>query len=192
MSSDDVDLLVDAARAGGGWAFGRLWEEMSPAVAGYLRGRGIRDTDDVASEVFLAAFMGIGKFTGDGRAFRSWLFAIAHHKSVDVLRRRPSREVPTADVVDDRRTSPSAEDSALAVFDRAGIARLLGTLTPEQRNVVLLRVIGELSLAETAAAIGKPLGAVKQLQHRALARLRKEISGQPISPDALHTIAWMR
>ena len=90
---DELDLLVAAARTGGGWAFGRLWEQLAPSVAAYLRGRGVRDADDVTSEVFLAAFRGIGRFHGDGVAFRSWLFTIAHHKSVDVHRRPATREV---------------------------------------------------------------------------------------------------
>jgi RNA polymerase sigma-70 factor (ECF subfamily) len=192
MWNEDIDLLVDAARVGGGWAFGRLWEELSPTVAAYLRGRGVRDADDVTSEVFLAAFRGIERFDGDGRAFRSWLFSIAHHKGVDAVRRGASvREVPV-ETVSDGRTTASAEDGALESLERGEVSRLLCLLTVEQRDVLLLRIVGELSLAETAAAIGKPVGAVKQLQHRALARLRKEIPRQPITQDPVQAIAWMR
>jgi RNA polymerase sigma-70 factor, ECF subfamily len=192
MWNEDIDLLVDAARAGGGWAFGRLWEELSPTVAAYLRSRGVRDADDVTSEVFLAAFRGIERFDGDGRAFRSWLFSIAHHKGVDAVRRGASaREVPV-ETVSDGRTTASAEDGALESLERSEVSRLLGTLTTDQRDVLLLRIVGDLSLAETATAIGKPVGAVKQLQHRALARLRKEMSRQPITQDPVQAIAWMR
>src|SRR3954447_11842587 len=95
VSETDLDLLVDAARASGRWAFGRLWEELSPAVAAYLRRRGVRDAEDVTSDVFLAAFRGIAGFEGDGAAFRAWLFTIAHHKGVDFIRRGPhAHEVP--------------------------------------------------------------------------------------------------
>jgi RNA polymerase sigma-70 factor (ECF subfamily) len=192
MWNEDIDLLVDAARVGGGWAFGRLWEELSPTVAAYLRARGVRDADDVTSEVFLAAFRGIEHFRGDGRAFRSWLFAIAHHKSVDAVRRgAAAREVPV-DTISDGRTTASAEEGALESLERTEVSRLLGTLTVEQRDVLLLRIVADLSLAETAAAIGKPVGAVKQLQHRALTRLRKEMSREPITPDPVTAIAWMR
>ena len=90
---DDLDALVDAARAGGGWAFGRLWEQLAPSVAAYLRRRGVQDADDVTSEVFLAAFLGIARFRGDGPAFRAWLFTIAHHKGVDAVRRPARREL---------------------------------------------------------------------------------------------------
>ena len=181
---DDVDALVDAARAGGGWAFARLWEALAPAVSGYLRARAVPDPDDVASEVFLAAFRGIGRFTGDGRDFRAWLFTIAHHKGVDVLRRASSRhEVATAVVPDAGPPAPSAEQGAMERLATGEALRLLEVLTDDQRAVLLLRVVAELSLTETADVLGKPVGAVKSLQHRALERLRKSLSGRPVSPE---------
>jgi|tagenome__1003787_1003787.scaffolds.fasta_scaffold20675996_2 RNA polymerase sigma factor (sigma-70 family) len=178
---DDLDLLVDAARAGGGWAFGRLWELLAPVVAVYLRRRGVRDVDDVTSEVFLAAFRGIGRLDGDGAAFRAWLFTIAHHKAVDAVR-RPVRELPLdlgGELSPDRGAWPSAEDEALDRVGGSAALRALQLLTPDQREVLLLRVVGDLSLAETAQVLGKPVGAVKALQHRALARLRTAVSPDP-------------
>jgi RNA polymerase sigma factor (sigma-70 family) len=184
---DELDLLVAAARSGGGWAFGRLWEQLSPSVAAYLRGRGVRDADDVTSEVFLAAFRGIGRFQGDGAAFRSWLFTIAHHKGVDVHRRPASREVLVDAVAAgvghglDPDRSRSAEDVAMEQISGDGALRRLANLTDDQRAVLLLRVVADLSLAETAEVLGKPVGAVKALQHRALARLRAELGA--VSPE---------
>jgi RNA polymerase sigma-70 factor (ECF subfamily) len=178
---EDIDLLVDAARAGGGWAFERLWAALSPQVAGYLRARGVPEPDDVTSEVFLAAFRGIDRFTGDGRAFRTWLFTIAHHKGVDAFRSAP-REWATQDV-DDGRVWPSAEDVALDELAAEDVAALFARLSDDQRAVLVLRIVGELTLAEVAIALGKPVGAVKSLQHRGLARLRKMIAREPVSPD---------
>jgi RNA polymerase sigma-70 factor (ECF subfamily) len=184
---DELDQLVAAARSGGGWAFGRLWEQLAPSVAAYLRGRGVRDADDVTSEVFLAAFRGIGRFQGDGVAFRSWLFTIAHHKGVDVRRRPASREVlvdavaaaSSHGVGTDR--ARSAEDVAMEQIAGDRALRQLARLTDDQRAVLLLRVVADLSLAETAEVLGKPVGAVKALQHRALARLRADLGA--VSPD---------
>jgi RNA polymerase sigma-70 factor (ECF subfamily) len=185
---DELDLLVAAARSGGGWAFGRLWEQLAPSVAAYLRGRGVRDADDVTSEVFLAAFRGIGRFQGDGVAFRSWLFTIAHHKSVDVHRRPASREV-LVDAVGagaghgpDGDRARSAEDVALEHIAGDRALRRLATLTDDQRAVLLLRVVADLSLAETAEVLGKPVGAVKALQHRALSRLRADLGAVSPAP----------
>jgi len=184
---DELDLLVAAARSGGGWAFGRLWEQLAPSVAAYLRGRGVRDADDVTSEVFLAAFRGIGRFHGDGVAFRSWLFTIAHHKGVDVHRRPAAREVlvdavgPGAQGLDSA-PARSAEDVAMEQLGGDGAVRQLATLTDDQRAVLLLRVVADLSLAETAEVLGKPVGAVKALQHRALARLRADLGAVSQEP----------
>jgi RNA polymerase sigma-70 factor (ECF subfamily) len=188
VTGPDLDALVAAACAGGGWAFGRIWEQLSPVVHGYVRGLGVRDPDDTTSEVFLAAFRRIDRFDGDGAAFRSWLFTIAHHKVVDGWRRgAAAREVP-ADALEDGRAVASAEDQALARLSGDAVVAMLRTLTPEQRSVVLLRVVGELSLEETAAVVGKPVGAVKALQHRALQRLRRQLSDEGVSrtsPDAI-------
>lgn len=193
---EDLDPLVAAARAGGGWAFGRLWELLAPSVARYLRTRGVRDVDDVTSEVFLAAFRSLDGFDGDGSAFRAWLFTIAHHKRVDLLR-RPVREVfldtdeasaaSVDSVADDSRggAASSAEDLALRNLAHEDVERMLATLTDEQRSVLLLRVVGDLSLAEVADVLGKPVGAVKALQHRALARLRRQVESSRlgVSPN---------
>jgi RNA polymerase sigma factor (sigma-70 family) len=184
---DELDLLVAAARSGGGWAFGRLWEQLAPPVAAYLRGRGVRDADDVTSEVFLAAFRGIGRFQGDGVAFRSWLFTIAHHKGVDVHRRPATREVLVDAVAAgaghglDPDRSRSAEDVAMEQIAGDEALQQMAKLTDDQRAVLLLRVVADLSLAETAEVLGKPVGAVKALQHRALARLRADLGA--VSPE---------
>jgi RNA polymerase sigma factor (sigma-70 family) len=185
---DELDLLVAAARSGGGRAFGRLWEQLAPSVAAYLRGRGVRDADDVTSEVFLAAFRGIGRFQGDGVAFRSWLFTIAHHKGVDAHRRPATREVLVDAVgagAGHGLASPparSAEEVAMEQIAGDGAVRQLANLTDDQRAVLLLRVVADLSLAETADVLGKPVGAVKALQHRALARLSADLGAVSQEP----------
>jgi RNA polymerase sigma-70 factor (ECF subfamily) len=189
---DDLDQLVAAARSGGSWAFGRLWEQLSPTVAGYLRARGARDADDTTSEVFLAAFRGIGSFEGDGRDFRAWLFTIAHHKGVDAVRRSAgAKETPT-ERLEDGRACPSAEDDALVRLGGEEVHQLIGALSPDQRAVLLLRIVGGLTLAETATVLGKPVGAVKSLQHRGLGALRRALATGPVSLGPVETIAVPR
>lgn len=173
-SDDGAAVLsqwVDDARSGDTAAFGRLWELLSPRVHGYLRGRGVTSPEDVTSEVFLAAFGGVAAFTGDGPAFRSWLFTIAHHKAVDDLRRR----TPTAEWTPetDPRSVDSAEDTAFDAMLGARVRGMLDVLTPEQREVLLLRAVADLSVEEVAAITGRTEGAVKQLFHRAVATARK-------------------
>ena len=113
MDSTELDRLVDAARAGEAAAFSALWTELGGRVHGYFRAYGCRDAEDLTSETFLAAFAGIGDVVGDGAAFRTWLFSIAHHKRVDDVRRRSRRPatVPYEPDLDRRLTGPAEETS---------------------------------------------------------------------------------
>ncbi|MGH3664858.1 MAG: RNA polymerase sigma factor, partial [Egibacteraceae bacterium] len=74
------DELLGAARDGAPAACERLWCELAPAVAGYLRVQGSTEPDDLTSEVFLGVFHGLHRFRGDAAAFRSWVFTIAHRR----------------------------------------------------------------------------------------------------------------
>lgn len=176
LSSPHLDLLVDAARAGSPDAFGELWRRLSPKVTGYARGRGVADPADFTSEVFLAAFQRIDAFVGDGAAFQRWLFTIAHHRAVDDLRRRSRRGVDVVYEPDaDPRRSPSAEAGALARLGDAAALELLSDMPDDQRNVILLRVVADLSVAEVAEMLDRSPDAVRQLQRRALARLKRRV-----------------
>jgi RNA polymerase sigma factor (sigma-70 family) len=176
---DQHDALVSAAVAGDPGAFGELWQLLSPKVVGYLRGRGVADPDDVTSEVFLAAFTRIGDFVGDGRQVRRFLFTVAHHKSVDDIRRRFGARVPQQvelTEAGDPRRAASAEDEALREVYGEQVQQLLASLPPVQREVLLLRVVTGLDVADVAAVVGRSQGAVKQLQHRALTTVRGQLA----------------
>lgn len=182
----DEDALVHAAAAGGSWAFGRLWQLLSPTVAAYLRSRGVRDVDDVTSEVFLAAFARIGQFTGGGTDFRRYLFTVAHHKSVDDVRRRFGPQVPRQvelDAAADPRREPSAEDAALAGRLSPQLQAALAELPVAQREVLLLRLVADLDVDAVAEVLDRTPGAVKQLQHRALGTLRRTLAAVPAHPS---------
>lgn len=174
--------LLRAARAGAGWAFARIHEELAPAVAGYARLRGSADPDGLTSEVFLGAFRNLGDFTGDEDDFRSWVFTIAHRRVIDE-RRRASARPDTVEL--DRRQHEGAggdvEAEALAALGDERIHELLGVLTEDQRDVILLRIIGDLSVEETAETVGKSAGAVKQLQRRGLEALRRQLEREGIT-----------
>lgn len=150
------------------------YEELAPPVLAYLRGHGVAAAEDVLHEVFLAVFTGLARFEGDGRGFRSWVFTIAHHKAVDDVRRRARRPEPVPyQAEQDRREAASAEQEALAALSQARVHELLARLTEDQREVLLLRVVADLTVEQVAAALGKPIGAVKALQRRGLDALRR-------------------
>jgi len=175
---DDVDAVLARAKRGSPEAFTELYQLLVRPVAGYLRSRGVVDVEDVTSEVFLAVFTGIARFEGDAEHFRSWVFTIAHRRSVDYWRRSArSPQTEPLEPTDDGGVIASAEDLALDnLGDRRAMA-LLDTLSGDQREVLLLRIIGDLTVDQVAEVIGKSPGAVKALQHRGLARLRRLVNG---------------
>lgn len=168
------DQILAAAQANAGWAFTRLYQELAPAVAGYLRSQGATDAEDLTSEVFLGVFNALGSFSGTEAQFRSWVFTIAHRRLVDHRRSRARR--PTTDSLDasgasaEVGESPAAEDDALARLGRERVQRLLAELSDDQRDVLALRVVADMTVEQVAEALGKRPGAVKALQRRAWTR----------------------
>jgi len=180
MPQDRFEALLEAARGGDENAWAEIYADLAPAVLGYLRGSGAPDAEDTLAEAFLQVARDLGRFSGDYSKFRAWTFTIAHHRLIDARRsaaRRPMDLV--ADVpepsMNGAAPAPDAADEAVARIGAEELERVLAALTPEQRAVVLLRVIGDLSLTQVADALGKRTGAIKQLQRRGLAAVKREL-----------------
>lgn len=170
------------AREGDPVAWSDLYHGVAPLVIGYLRAQRLPDPEDVAGEVMLEVVRGIDRFQGDASGFRSWVLTIAHHRLLD-SRRRETRRPSTPRSPDDMDISTSTDDVEAEVIAGIGFGRLepaLASLTDEQRNVLLLRVIGDLSVADVARIIDKRPGAVKQLQRRAAASMRRYLDTQQL------------
>ena len=181
------EKVLAAAQEGAGWARTRLYEWLAPVVAGYLRARGAGDPDDLTSEAFVSVFAGCESFSGDAAQFRSWVLRIAHCRLVDARRAKDRRQATeTLDrerrTLEDEPATAPAEDEALRSLDTERMMRLLDALTPDQRNVLALRVIAGLSVKEVAASLDKQPGAVKALQRRALAALRRKLANEEFGP----------
>jgi RNA polymerase sigma-70 factor (ECF subfamily) len=132
--------------------------------------------------VFLQVVRGLERFDGGEHEFRAWVFTIAHRRLVDDLRRRARRPVVAAppDVV--QRAAGAGGDvreDAAAALDEAAVRAAIAELPPDQRAVLLLRIIGDLTVEEVARAVGKRPGAVKALQRRALRRLEGAYPSAP-------------
>ncbi|WP_168627457.1 MULTISPECIES: RNA polymerase sigma factor [unclassified Cryobacterium] len=168
--------VLTAAQAGGQWANRIIWTEYSPKVAAYLRARGSLEPDDLTSEVFLTVFAQLADFEGDEEQFRAFVFTIAHRRLVDELRKRSSRglHVEWSEESDARATS-SAESQAMERIGNDDARALLDGLPPDQRDVLVLRIIADLTVEQIAELLGKRPGAVKALQRRGLERLRKKV-----------------
>ena len=170
LAFDDV---LAAAQAGAAWAFEVLYRDLSPVVTGYLRLHGAADPDDLTSETFLGVFTGLAAFHGDEAALRSWVFTIAHRRLIDDWRRR-SRRPQLTDDAGDLTVHPSGnvEDDALVRIGAADVHRMCAGLPDDQRSVLLLRVLADLTVEQIAQVMGKSVGAVKALQRRGLRTLR--------------------
>jgi len=175
--------VLAAAQVGEEPAWAALYDELSAPLLRYLRARGAREPDDLVGEVFVQLARGLDRFRGDEAALRGWAFLIARNRLLDELRRGRRRPVEPLDVVDPHALAADGdtEGEALARIGSARLRRLLDGLTPDQRDVLLLRVVGDLSLEQVGAALGKRVGAVTQLQRRALAALRRELEREGVS-----------
>lgn len=172
--------LVDDARAGCPRAFEAIYRLLAGQVASYLRWHRASDPDGLTNDVFAQVHRKLPAFEGDDQGFRSWLFTIAHHRMIDD-RRRANRQPPVQDDVgvDESAGCGDVEEDAFAVMACDHVRDLVAVLSPEQRDVVLLRVVADLSVEEVARLVGKGEGAVKALQHRALSALRRHLDTHP-------------
>ena len=160
-------------------ALAALYDRYVTRVYGYCYRRlGSREAaEDATSLVFSRVLTALPRFTIEGASFRSWLFTIAHHVIVDALRaRRADHPLSEAATVVD--PAPDPEDQALAADEVRDLRALLAHLTPEQAQVVELRLAG-LTDVEIARVLGRSHGAVRAAQHRALVRLRAVLGVDP-------------
>jgi RNA polymerase sigma-70 factor, ECF subfamily len=175
----DIDLpdVVAAAGKGEHWALTELFRAYQPPLLRYLRAQEPGAADDLAGEVWIAVARSPSQFSGDEAGFRGWLFTIARRRLIDHRRRsaRQRTEVVSSDRLDTVDEWGLGGDPAGAVLDRLGaqgaVDALVEQLTPDQAEAVLLRVVGGLSVAETARIMQRPAGAVRVLCHRALRQL---------------------
>ena len=169
------DDVIAAAGRGESSALTALYETYSASVLGYVRGLGVADPEDTLGEVFVSVVRNIATFRGDEADFRRWLFTIAHRRVVDAHRRRArDHDQPTdPSMLPDVQSATDAVDEVAARLSSSSATQALEQLTDDQREVILLRVVADLSVADTAEILGKQPGAIKTLQRRALASLRR-------------------
>lgn len=146
-----------------------LYDALAPAVLGYLRAHGAPEPEDLTAEVFVHVTRDLPRFRGPDEALPRWVFAIARHRLIDDRRRRAARPRLAAIEV------PEVPDPASPPHVDPELVDALRALTPLQREVVLLRFVADLPLRDVARIVHRPVGAVKALQARALARLARDL-----------------
>jgi RNA polymerase sigma-70 factor (ECF subfamily) len=166
--------LVRAAQGGDTDAFGALYDRYVDVVYRYVLFRvGDRTlAEDVTSETFLRALRSIGSISYQGRDVGAWFVTIARNIVFDHVKSSRYRlEVTTAELADNREVTDGPEQEVLTDATNAELLRCVAQLGEDQRECITLRFIQGLSVAETAARMGRNEGAIKALQHRAVRRL---------------------
>ncbi len=179
MDGDGSDGLAAAAQSGDRDAFATLYDLYAARLLGFVRGLGVQDPEDTVGEIFVSVVRDIQNFEGDDDAFGRWLFTIAYRRAMDAHRVHGRRHEEPTDPVDMPDGRTDAADFVDDLVERVGLGtrarQAVEHLTEDQRAVVMLRVIADLSVADTAEVLGKQPGAVKTLQRRALAALRRSL-----------------
>ncbi|HEX8972785.1 sigma-70 family RNA polymerase sigma factor [Oryzihumus sp.] len=178
---DRVAALVELAQGGDAEAFGLLYERYVDLVYRYIYVRvGSRHlAEDLTSETFVRALRRIDSFSWQGRDIAAWFVTIARNLITDHAKSARFRlEVSTADMLDADRRVEAPEAEVLQHLRDTRLLEAVRDLKPEQAECVVLRFLQGLSLAETAAVIGKSEGAVKQLQLRAVRALHRALDGE--------------
>lgn len=182
MSEERFSELLAAARVGDERAWEEIFHALAPIVLGYLRANGAPDPEDVLGETFLQVARDLSGFDGDEAGFRSWVFTIAHHRLIDARRqlaRRPVELSPEPPEPDE--PADDAAEEALARIGTERVERILAALSEDQRAVLLLRFVADLSIDDVAKAVGKRPGAVKALQRRGLAAVKRRLSRKGVT-----------
>ncbi len=171
-----VEELVLSAQRGNKDAFTLIYREYVHPVYRYIYvrvGNHTEQAEDLTQEVFLRALKNIGQYRDNGKTFAGWLFRIAHNLVIDHYRHtKNSRYIPlteTMNIIAEDDPVTDLEQSA----DVSDIKQAIEKLPAQQREVIFLRFVTGLSVAETATAIEKTEGTVKKLQHVALGKLRE-------------------
>jgi RNA polymerase sigma-70 factor (ECF subfamily) len=172
-----------AARGGAEWAWRAIYNDVAPFLLRYLRGHGAADPEDVLGDVFIQVVKNIGSFEGGEVQFRAWVVTIARRRLIDLGRqsvRRPSDAVPD-EVLQAAGPRGDAEEDSLRALATTRVRGILERLSPDQRDVLFLRILGGFTIEETAEVLGKKAGAVKSLQARGLAAIRREMPKEAVS-----------
>jgi RNA polymerase sigma-70 factor (ECF subfamily) len=177
-STAKVRALVERAQRGDRSALEELYLLHFDRIYSYLHlSVGNRhDAEDLTTQTFLRMLEAIGRFRWQSAPFSAWLFRIAHNLAMDHF--RAGRRVQSEEDVPEPfgAEESSAEDQALDSLGHAGMLELIERLSAEQRQVLTLKFLFGFANAEVAGILGKTEGAVKSLQHRALASLQRHVA----------------
>ncbi|MCD6640836.1 MAG: sigma-70 family RNA polymerase sigma factor [Nocardioides sp.] len=168
--------LVELARTGDKEAFGLLFDHYQPSVYRFLLHRTRSQTlaEDLTSETFFRALRSMNNFRWQGKDFGAWLMTIARNLTTDHFKASRTRlELTTEDMTPHDDATSGPEDAVLASLTSEALLKALSELPTEQRECLIMRFLQGMSISETALALQRTDGAVKQLQLRGVRNLAK-------------------
>ena len=177
-AQSDLEGYLVAAQQGDPTAFEMIWKNLNPRITRFAAVQcygSTLDYEEVVSEAWISVAKDISKFKGDFAAFRSWVYALTRNRLIDGTRKRDRQVKNGGDV-----TELNLEDSAphmedLIESDEAvkSIVERINQLPKSQAEIVMLRIVADLSVQETAKVVSKSENTVRVLCHRGLATLRE-------------------
>lgn len=192
--TEEEKTLIESAQNGDSVAFGALYDRYGERIYRFifLKTGHKSDAEDIMHEVFLAGWRTIGSYElRNAIPFTSWLYRIAGNRVIDWYRTRKGNS--SLDEMTESNTLPielasTGHTALLEALDRGlamdAVMRGIRGLNDTEQSVILMRYVEDLSPEETGLALGKTAGAVRLIQHRALAKLKKKLEvphEQPIT-----------
>lgn len=188
-SDHDFESVFTAARDGQGWALSELYGVLFPRILQYLGAVEPDEAEDVACDTWLDIVDGLERFHGDEAGLRALSFTIARRRLLDVRRRRSlgrrslGRMAPRdpAATIEARPAHAGDETAVSSLGTDPAIGLITSSLSPEEVDVVLLRVIGDLDVDAVAGIVGTRPSDVRQMQHRAVRRLASVLATEGVT-----------
>jgi RNA polymerase sigma-70 factor (ECF subfamily) len=167
--------LVQRAKSGDKLAVSQIYERYAPAIYRYIYFRvGEHQlAEDLQADVFLRMLEGIHRYEDRGWPISAWLYRIAHDRTVDTMRRRRTRQHVPLESWGGACDGP--EECVDMRLDYEEVKRLMLDLTDEQRQVLYMRFLADMSIQEVATRLGRTEGSVKALQHRGLQSIARRL-----------------
>lgn len=180
---EQFDSILAGAKTGAPWALEALYLDLQPRLLRYLIPQASAVAEDLASETWLGVAVVMPRFEGGEDDFRAFVFSVARRRLLDHRRKEARRRTgpATPEALESAGLVADAEREAMDSLGTGWALERIASLPPDQAEVVLLRVIADLSVEEVASIVGKRPGAVRSLQLRALRALAKQLAGEPVT-----------
>ncbi len=183
IAGGDESDVVWQARGGSGEAFAELYRRHQPTIARYVmtRVRNTSEAEDLTEAIFESAWKAMGRYKEQGVPFLAWLYRLAHNRVIDHYR---AQRVVFSLIPEVHETLLESEDTLEHNLNGTDLAEALALLTEDQRQVILLRFVQGMNGREVAQAMAKREDAVRALQFRAIATLRRILNEGAHSGDS--------